>query len=140
MMKLFVSYHVVLLILVVTTTIDASRLFYLPLPKIHPTHQQEQIKTIDETTKKPISDEYIPESVLEQEEIESKFFLCSIIESLFICLLIFSAINRFLFYFFFYSERGDNFNWEDLIDQEAAKRRSYFDDIPSGRIRHRFVH
>jgi len=98
MMKLFVSYHVVLLILVVTTTIDASRLFYLPLPKIHPTHQQEQIKTIDETTKKPISDEYIPESVLEQEEIE---------------------------------KRGDNFNWEDLIDQEAAKRRSYFDDIPS---------
>lgn len=98
-MKLFVSYHVVLLILVVTTTIDASRLFYLPLPKIHPTHQQqEQIKTIDETTKKPISDEYIPESVLEQEEIE---------------------------------KRGNNFNWEDLIDQEAAKRRSYFDDIPS---------
>lgn len=102
MMKLFVSKHVILLILVVTTTIDASRLFYLPLPKIHPTHQQQQqqeeIKPLDETTKKPISDEFIPKSVLEQEEIE---------------------------------KRGDTFDWEELIDQEAAKRRSSFDEIPS---------
>lgn len=82
MMKLFVSKHVILLILVVTTTIDASRLFYLPLPKIHPTHQQQQqeeIKPLDETTKKPISDEFIPKSVLEQEEIESKLLVIIVV-------------------------------------------------------------
>lgn len=37
-MKIFVRNHAVLLILVVTTAVDASRLFYLPLPKIHPSH------------------------------------------------------------------------------------------------------
>jgi hypothetical protein len=77
-MKIFVSNHIVLFILVVTTTIDASRIFYLPLPKIHPSHQQIPIpKIIEETTKKPISDEFIPSSVIEQEEIESNFFLYS---------------------------------------------------------------
>ena len=74
MMKIFLSNHFVLLFLVVTTTIDASRIFYLPLPMIHSSHQQKQpSKTIlqETTTKKPISDEFIPASVLEQEEIES---------------------------------------------------------------------
>ncbi len=66
-MKIFVSNNVVLFILIVTTTIDASRILYLPLPKLHSSHKQIQ----EETTKKPISDEYIPSSVLEQEEIES---------------------------------------------------------------------
>lgn len=72
-MKIFLSNHFVLLFLVVTTTIDASRILYLPLPMIHSSHQQKQpSKTIlQETTKKPISDEFIPASVLEQEEIES---------------------------------------------------------------------
>lgn len=42
MMKIFVRHHAVLFILVVTATVDASRLFYLPLPKIHPTQQQQE--------------------------------------------------------------------------------------------------
>jgi len=93
MMKIFVSNNVVLFILVVTTAIDASRIFYLPLPKIHSSH--EHIQTSDakeEPIKKPISDEYIPSSAIEQEEIE---------------------------------KRGDNFDWEALLDKEAAatKRR-----------------
>jgi hypothetical protein len=67
-MKIFVSNNVVLFILIVTTTIDASRILYLPLPKLHSSHKQIQ----EETTKKPISDEYIPSSVLEQEEIEKR--------------------------------------------------------------------
>jgi len=68
-----VSNNIVLFILVVTTTIDASRIFYLPLPKIHSSHQQIQLpKTIQETTKKSISDEFIPSSVIEQEEIEKR--------------------------------------------------------------------
>jgi len=91
MMKIFVSNNIVLFILVVTTTIDASRIFYLPHPKIHSSHQQIQTpKIVQETTKKPISDEFIPPSVIEQEEIE---------------------------------KRGDNFDWEELLDQEAVKRR-----------------
>jgi hypothetical protein len=72
-MKIFVSNNIVLFILVVTTTIDASRIFYLPLPKIHSSHQEIQTpKTIQETAKKPISDEFIPPSVIEQEEIEKR--------------------------------------------------------------------
>jgi len=93
MMKIFVSNNVVLLILVVTTTIDASRIFYLPLPKIHSSHEQIQPPNIkEETPKKPTSDEFIPSSAIEQEEIE---------------------------------KRGDNFDWEELLDKEAAatKRR-----------------
>jgi len=92
MMKIFVSKNAVLFILVVITTIDASRLFYLPLPKIHSSsHQQIQSpKTLEETNKKPISDEFIPSSVVEQEEIE---------------------------------KRGDNFDWEELLDREAARHR-----------------
>ncbi|CAF3980902.1 unnamed protein product [Rotaria sp. Silwood2] len=90
-MKIFVSNNIVLFVLVVTTTIDASRIFYLPLPKIHPTHQQiETPKIKEETTKKPISDEFIPPSAIEQEEIE---------------------------------KRGENFDWEALIDKEAATKR-----------------
>jgi hypothetical protein len=81
-MKLFVSNNVVLFIVVVTTTIDASRLFYLPLPKIHSSHQQIQTPNIvQESIKKPISDEFVPSSAIEQEEIESNiffifFFIC----------------------------------------------------------------
>jgi hypothetical protein len=93
MMKIFVSNNVVLLILVVTTTIDASRLFYLPLPKIHSSHEQIQTPIVKEdTNKKTIGDEFIPSSAIEQEEIE---------------------------------KRGDNFDWEALLDKEAAatKRR-----------------
>jgi len=73
MTKIFMRNNVVLLILVVTTTIDASRIFYLPRPKIHSSHQQIQTSKIEqETIKKPISDEFIPASVIEQEEIEKR--------------------------------------------------------------------
>jgi len=73
-MKIFVSNNVVLFILVVTTTIDASRIFYLPLPKIHSSHDQiETHKIKQEAVAKPAtSDEYIPSSVFEQEEIEKR--------------------------------------------------------------------
>jgi hypothetical protein len=73
MMKIFVSNNVVLLILVVTTTIDASRIFYLPLPKIHPSNEPIQTpKIVQESAKKPISDEFVPSSAIEQEEIEKR--------------------------------------------------------------------
>jgi len=103
MTRIFVSNNVVLLILVITTTIDASRIFYLPLPKIHSSHQQiKTVKPIEETTKKPISDEFIPSSVIEREEIE---------------------------------KRGDNFDWEELLDKEAEKRRTIFNEILSERVK-----
>jgi hypothetical protein len=73
MMKIFMRSNVVLFILVVTTTLDASRIFYFPLPKIHPSQQQIQTpQVIQETTKKTISDEFIPPSAIEQEEIEKR--------------------------------------------------------------------
>lgn len=75
-MKILWSNQFVFFFLVVTTTIDASRILYLPLPTIHfPPHQQKQplkTPTVEETPKKPTSDEFIPASALEQEEIESK--------------------------------------------------------------------
>ncbi len=75
MMKIFMRSNVVIFILVVTTTLDASRIFYFPLPKIHPSQQQIQTpQVIQETTKKTISDEFIPPSAIEQEEIESNIF------------------------------------------------------------------
>jgi len=90
-MRRFASSNAVLLLLVVTTAIDASRIFYLPLPKIHSSKQHiPPAKFIDETTKKPISDEFIPASAIEQEEIE---------------------------------KRGDAFDWEELVDKEAAVKR-----------------
>jgi len=100
-MKFFVSNHVVLVLLVVTTTIDASRIFYLPLPKIHSSkeHLQQAEKFPEEAPKKPISDEFIPASALEQEEIE---------------------------------KRGDSFDWEELVDKEAAiKRRIIVNELLS---------
>jgi len=100
MLKIFVSNNVVLFILVVTTTINASRLFYLPLPKIHSSHQQIQTssKIKQDTIEKPISDEFIPSSVIEQEEIE---------------------------------KRGEDFDWEELMDQETTKRRIAFNELLS---------
>lgn len=93
-MKIFVSNSVVLFILVVSTTIDASRIFYFPLPKLPSLHQETQ-KT--EPTKKTISDEFIPPSAIEQEEIE---------------------------------KRGDNFDWEALLDKQAeANRRTTVDEL-----------
>lgn len=44
MLKIFVQRQTVFLILVVTTTINASRLFYFPLPKIHPSHGNENLE------------------------------------------------------------------------------------------------
>jgi hypothetical protein len=104
MMKIFVSNNVVLFILVVTTTIDASRIFYLPLPKVHSPHQENpKPNIIEETKKKPISDEFIPASALEQEEIE---------------------------------KRGEDFDWETLINEEAAKRRTFVDKFSSEHRKH----
>lgn len=103
MMRIFVSSNVVLLILVIATAIDASRIIYFPLPKIYSSHKQVQtIKPIEETTKKPISDEYIPSSVIEQEEIE---------------------------------KRGEDFDWEELLDKEAEKRRTTFNQLLSEKLK-----
>jgi hypothetical protein len=93
-MKIFVSNNVVLFILVVTTTVNASRIFYLPLPKIHSSHDQiETQKTKQETPTKPASDEFIPSSVFEQEEIESNnFFFLNINKRIFV-FLFFEIMN-----------------------------------------------
>jgi len=72
MMRRFVSNNVALLFLVVITTIDASRIFYLPLPKIHSSHQELKPSVITEELEKKsheeksINNEFIPLSAMER--------------------------------------------------------------------------
>jgi hypothetical protein len=76
-MKRFVSSNVALFFLVIILTIDASRIFYLPLPKIHPSHQEVNSPPIvQESDKKPheekksISNAYIPLWAMERDMYE----------------------------------------------------------------------
>lgn len=73
MLKTFVNKNVAVLFLVVITTIDASRLFYLPLPKVHSIHRKldpsssllyESANIPDENL--PVSDEFMPASEMER--------------------------------------------------------------------------
>jgi hypothetical protein len=67
MMRRFLSNNVALLFLVVITTIDASRIFYLPLPKIHSSHQElKPSANTEELEKKSINNEFIPLSAMER--------------------------------------------------------------------------
>lgn len=97
----FVNNNVCLLFLVVITTIDTSRIFYFPLPKIRSSHNelkpvsngQNSIKTSYE--KKLISDEFIPLSAMERnmykEPQESK--------------------------------NQDTFDWDALVEQQPTEKR-----------------
>jgi hypothetical protein len=79
--------NVTFLFLVIITTIDASRIFYLPLPKIHSSHHEsESSPSVHESVKqtheqKSINDEFIPISAMErnmyeeQEEDQKRDFL-----------------------------------------------------------------
>lgn len=70
MMKIFVHHHAVLFILVVTTTIDASRIFYLPLPKIHSSHESIPTDNVEQNTN---HEKYIlSSSAVKQEETEKR--------------------------------------------------------------------
>ncbi len=80
------SKNVIFLFLVIITTIHASRIFYLPLPKIHSSHQELKSSPIVEESikqshkEKSIDDESLPTSAIErnmyekQEEKESNIF------------------------------------------------------------------
>ncbi|CAF2420480.1 unnamed protein product [Rotaria sp. Silwood2] len=93
---MFVNNNVVLLFLVVITTIDASRIFYLPLPKIHALHHEFKSSPILQGSamtpyeEKAISDEFIPLSAIERNTYEEQ------------------------------EEKRDTFDWEALLDREAA--------------------
>lgn len=64
-MRRFVSKNATFLFLVIITTIDASRIFYLPLPKLHSSyHQSESSPSAHE--QKTINDEFIPISAMER--------------------------------------------------------------------------
>jgi hypothetical protein len=89
MMRIFVSKNAALILLIViTTTIDASRVLYLPLPKIHSSHHELKPSLIVHDSaqkasnkKKSLSDGFIPPSAMErnmyeeQEENESNMSL-----------------------------------------------------------------
>lgn len=74
MRRRLASKNVLILLLVVITTIDASRIFYLPLPKLRSSHRHEldSSPSVQESTKQRVqeetirSDEFIPISALER--------------------------------------------------------------------------
>ncbi len=77
------SKNVIFLFLVIITTINASRIFYLPLPKIHPSHQELKSSPIAEESikqshkEKSIDNEFLPTSAMERhmyEKQESNIF------------------------------------------------------------------
>jgi len=86
-MRRFVSSNVAFLFLVIIITIDASRIFSLPLPKIHSSHHElKSSPIVQELEKQPheerkISGKFIPLSAMErnmyeeQEESESNIFI-----------------------------------------------------------------
>lgn len=82
----FVSKNSIVIFLVVLTTLDAARLFYLPLPKIHSTRNDLQIPIDQENS---VADEYLPISAWkndfydEEQEGESN-------------LIIFFRLSRFI--------------------------------------------
>ncbi len=81
------SNNVAFLFFVIIITIDASRILYLPLPKIHsPHHELQSLPIVHESEIKPhkeklINDEFIPLSAMErnmyekQEESESNILI-----------------------------------------------------------------
>ncbi len=111
-MRRFVSNNVVFFFLVIIITIDASRIFYLPLPKIHSSQHELKSSPITEESekktheKRSIISKFIPLSAMErnmydeQEESESNIFiyLCDDIEFLF-CSNIFNRKIDYVFVF-----------------------------------------
>jgi hypothetical protein len=71
-MRRFVSKNATFLFLVIIITIDASRIFYLPLPKVHSSHHELESSPSEQDfakqmhQKKLISDEFIPISAMER--------------------------------------------------------------------------
>jgi len=79
-MKMFARGNVALLLLVLATTLDASRIFYLPLPKIHPSHPSLlPLRNEQHDTKSASNDRVLPstanehDKIIEREEVESDF-------------------------------------------------------------------
>ena len=72
-MTIFLNKHVALFLLVVTTSLDASRIFYLPLPKIHPS--KPVVANVEEVAiKKPVEGNVF--SAADEPKIESNRRLC----------------------------------------------------------------
>ncbi|CAF4378918.1 unnamed protein product, partial [Rotaria magnacalcarata] len=93
MLKIFVNSNAAVLFLVVITTIDTSRIRYLPLPKIYSSHHELKPSSsiLRGLTKKTINDEFIPLSALERNMYEEQ------------------------------DEKRDVLDWEELVDDELAK-------------------
>jgi hypothetical protein len=111
MMRRFVSNNVAFLFFVIIITIDASRILYLPLPKIHSSHHELQSSPIvHESEIKPhkeklINDEFIPLSAMERNMYPKQ-------ED---------------------SEKRDTFDWEALVDKKAiAKHHINVNEVQSG--------
>jgi hypothetical protein len=72
-MRRFLCKNATFLFLVVITTIDASRIFYLPLPKIHSSHHEsESSPSVQQSAKQTVSDELIPISAMERNMYEEQ--------------------------------------------------------------------
>jgi len=99
MMRRFVSNNAVFFFLVIIITIDASRIFYLPLPKIHPSQHELKSSPITEESEKKTH---------EKRSIFSKFIPLSTMER-----------NM-------YDEQEENekdtIDWNLLVDKKAARQ------------------
>lgn len=99
MMRRFVSNNVIIFFLVIITTIDASRIFYLPLPKIRSSqHELKSSPITKESEKKTheersISDRFIPLSAMERNMYDEQ-------EE---------------------SEKRDTIDWNSVLDKKAAR-------------------
>ncbi|CAF0803160.1 unnamed protein product [Adineta ricciae] len=104
-MSRFVIRFLVLVFVVTTITIDAGRIFYLPLPKIHSSeHEVKTTPAAFEPTEhsykeRSISNEYLPLFVMENGMLNNG--------------------NEI--------EKRGNFDWEALVDTEASSNRREFD-------------
>lgn len=71
MMRKLARKNLLVLFLVILTTVDASRLFYLPLPKIHSSHDYAEDFSSNVQNEKLLRDEFVPNSPMERHVYEN---------------------------------------------------------------------
>jgi hypothetical protein len=105
-LRIFARGNVALLLLVLTTTIDASRLLYLPLLKLHPSHQPPRAFQVEKKlstqydTKLASKNRALPLAAIEHDKTDERKE----------------------------TEKRGNFDWNALVDKETAGRRIYSDN------------
>jgi len=114
MMRRFVSNNVIFFFLVIIITIDASRIFYIPLPKIH--SSQQELKSSPNT-------EESEKKTHEKRSISNKFIPLS-------------AMERYMYDEQEESEKPDTIDWESFLDKKAVRHHITVNELSPGDRRH----